>query len=91
MMHKKLNDILALVEKLEQNNNAENLAALKKKIKQTIDENTPDTKHLIVKHYVSDMFPTVKGLGTEVHIVGDREDAEEFAQAVNAAIQSGGH
>lgn len=91
MKNKKLTDILALTEVIEQNPTPENIAALKKKIKQTIDENEADTKHLIVKHYVSDEYPTIKGLGTEIHIVGDREDAEEFAQIVNSAIQSGFH
>lgn len=88
MLKNRLNEILHIAESLEGNCTAENLAALKKKIKQTQDEIEPDNTRLIVKHYVSDEYPTIKGLGTEIHVVGDREDAEEFASIVNTAIHA---
>jgi hypothetical protein len=44
-------------------------------------------EHFVVKHYVGDAHPSIKGNGFDGLTIGDkRVDAEEFVSWVNAVI-----
>lgn len=43
-------------------------------------------QHLSVRHYVGNDHPTLRGFGNELSINEEREDVEDFAEAINIAL-----
>lgn len=51
-------------------------------------KNKAFVEKFIIKHYIGDKHPTVKGNGFDGLIIGDnRDEAEEFVNFINAIIE----